>query len=316
MRKQKKNFREQGITLVALVVTIIVLLVLAGVTVSMVLNNNGIIERSKSAKQEYEVSSQKEQNSLNEVGTYLESINSTPKAPFDPANVTEIGTAVCSKEDIGKTIVDKSTKEPVNVAYKMNSTTVNSTWKLLYKDSNYTYIIADNATGDVSLKSSYTGTVNIEANLRFLNKKWFDKLNGTESTRDRDKGVAFLMDQARWNSDFENAEYVVGAPTMDLISASYNLVSDTKRQSTANEGGYVVEDEFGNEKNVFSVELGNGAIFGGYDQWIASPSTWNYNYVCFIDSDYKNKRFKDWWYTCAVRPVVLIPTSEFNYDLQ
>ena len=42
----KKN---KGITLVALVVTIVVLLILAGVSINLVLGNNGIIARAKDA---------------------------------------------------------------------------------------------------------------------------------------------------------------------------------------------------------------------------------------------------------------------------
>ena len=37
----------KGITLVALVITIVVLLILAGVSVAMLTGNSGIIERSK-----------------------------------------------------------------------------------------------------------------------------------------------------------------------------------------------------------------------------------------------------------------------------
>lgn len=48
----KKNKRyEMGITLIALVVTIIVLLILAGVTIAMVLGNDGIIKKAELAKQ-------------------------------------------------------------------------------------------------------------------------------------------------------------------------------------------------------------------------------------------------------------------------
>lgn len=42
--------KQNGITLVALVITIIVLLILAGVTISMVVGDNGIITRSKQSK--------------------------------------------------------------------------------------------------------------------------------------------------------------------------------------------------------------------------------------------------------------------------
>ena len=39
------NKEEKGITLIALVVTIVVLLILAGVSISLVLNNNGVISK-------------------------------------------------------------------------------------------------------------------------------------------------------------------------------------------------------------------------------------------------------------------------------
>ncbi|MBR3152403.1 MAG: hypothetical protein IKF52_02160, partial [Clostridia bacterium] len=44
--------RHKGITLIALVITIIVLLILAGVTIAMVVGDNGILKRSNEAKDE------------------------------------------------------------------------------------------------------------------------------------------------------------------------------------------------------------------------------------------------------------------------
>ncbi len=43
--------KEKGITLVALVVTIVVLLILAGVSISLVLDQNGIINKLKALEQ-------------------------------------------------------------------------------------------------------------------------------------------------------------------------------------------------------------------------------------------------------------------------
>ena len=43
---------EKGITLIALVVTIVVLLILAGVTTSLLLYENGIIAKSQDARTE------------------------------------------------------------------------------------------------------------------------------------------------------------------------------------------------------------------------------------------------------------------------
>lgn len=52
MKKNKKISKNEGITLIALVVTIVVLLILAGVSLNLVLGNNGIITKAGEAKLE------------------------------------------------------------------------------------------------------------------------------------------------------------------------------------------------------------------------------------------------------------------------
>ena len=54
MKIRKKSKSEQGITLVALVVTIIVLLILAGITISAVLGENGLVEKAKKSAQAHQ----------------------------------------------------------------------------------------------------------------------------------------------------------------------------------------------------------------------------------------------------------------------
>lgn len=56
---------EKGITLVALVITIIVLLILAGVSISLVIGQNGLITRSKSGANTYQKAAANETNQLN-----------------------------------------------------------------------------------------------------------------------------------------------------------------------------------------------------------------------------------------------------------
>ena len=66
-----KNKQEKGITLIALVVTIVVLLILAGVSISLVLNNNGVISRAKEAKNRYAEAQTNEEKQLNEVSDWI-----------------------------------------------------------------------------------------------------------------------------------------------------------------------------------------------------------------------------------------------------
>ena len=51
--KKKQNLKEKGITLIALVVTIIILLILAGVTLNMALSRDGLFSRARNATDKY-----------------------------------------------------------------------------------------------------------------------------------------------------------------------------------------------------------------------------------------------------------------------
>ena len=72
MKKEIKNKQEKGITLIALVVTIVVLLILAGVSISLVLNNNGVISKAKDAKNQYAEAQTNEEKQLNEVTDWID----------------------------------------------------------------------------------------------------------------------------------------------------------------------------------------------------------------------------------------------------
>ena len=65
----KKN---KGITLVALVVTIVVLLILAGVSINLVLGNNGIIAKAKEAETKSAEASQNDLKGMNGLVSEME----------------------------------------------------------------------------------------------------------------------------------------------------------------------------------------------------------------------------------------------------
>ena len=55
-----KNEENEGITIIALVITIIVLLILAGVTIATLNGNNGILTKTQEAKEKTEVANERE----------------------------------------------------------------------------------------------------------------------------------------------------------------------------------------------------------------------------------------------------------------
>ena len=90
-----KKRKEKGITLIALVVTIIVLLILAGVSIAMLTGNNGLLNQAIKAKEETEISSEKE-------GINLSVIN----YQFENDDKYKLGTTLYDKNADNSTIWD------------------------------------------------------------------------------------------------------------------------------------------------------------------------------------------------------------------
>ncbi len=63
--------KQGGITLVALVITIIVLLILAGVTISLTLTDNGILARAKQGQNAYDRGQANDVNVLEQAMDYI-----------------------------------------------------------------------------------------------------------------------------------------------------------------------------------------------------------------------------------------------------
>lgn len=89
---------QKGVTLVSLVVTIIVLIILAGISINLILGDNGIITVAKKAKENIELAKIEEEKELNELYTQLDSEDSDlDNLPYDSiAKLTEFKKAIAN----------------------------------------------------------------------------------------------------------------------------------------------------------------------------------------------------------------------------
>ena len=71
----KRERKQTGITLIALVITVIVLLILAGVTIAALSGDNGILTRAKEAKEKTEQAQKDEEKILSEMENMLENVD-------------------------------------------------------------------------------------------------------------------------------------------------------------------------------------------------------------------------------------------------
>ena len=200
-KSARRNYSNQkGITLIALVVTIVVLLILAGVSVNAIFSENGIIKRAKDAQNKMDQAAENDQKGINELSNWLDSkINgnsggnttggNTTGGDANPSTTPKISTLV-------GTVVDKNTK--AEDAYG-NKITIPKGFKVLAKgtsteSASYTYsgnnipavqdgIVIENGTdgnqfvwvpvGTIKNKDGSTNTITLG---RYSN---FAKQNGT-----------------------------------------------------------------------------------------------------------------------------------------
>lgn len=93
MYLKEKFKRNKGITLIALVVTIIVLLILAGISIMMLTGQNGILNKAKEAKEQTTVSQKNEEENLNTMLDLIEE-NISSNNEYKGITITEKSTDV------------------------------------------------------------------------------------------------------------------------------------------------------------------------------------------------------------------------------
>ena len=217
----KKN---KGITLVALVVTIVVLLILAGVSINLVLGNNGIITKAKDAETKSAEASQNDLIGMNELAQQLEeqingstgsgSGNGGAGGSGTDTKVPEVGTSETApyfpdntftkKEgtiDTGLVIKDASGNEYVWVVVP----------KSLYNNTVYN-------SNNAKKPSSSTDYANIEYCLQQYTATYRGNTNFTDVYYPDTANVGWFADETAYNnlknimlkSVYENGGFYVG----------------------------------------------------------------------------------------------------------
>lgn len=133
--EQKKMKKEEikGITLISLIVTIIILLILAGIGINLAIGEGGIFELTKRAGEEYEISQEKENIELIIIEAQMEKAANnqpTPKLEEDILPKLYEKQAIISDYGVEK---EENGKETVNVVTRYRTHNKNNQkrrWKL------------------------------------------------------------------------------------------------------------------------------------------------------------------------------------------
>ena len=136
--KKIQDLKEKGITLIALVVTIIILLILAGVTLNMAINGDGLFSRARNAADKYKKAQKDEQDLISEIGKEM---NSEYVTGYNPTTKTEYG---IGKEASGIAAIQKFSTETMK-------------WRIWDYDGTTLRLISENPTTQTLQLTSVNG---------------------------------------------------------------------------------------------------------------------------------------------------------------
>ena len=223
--EKKMNFKKKnGITLIALVVTIIVLLILAGISISMLTGQNGILNRASEAKEKTEVA-QKDENEKMQgyediINKYTGNLPSKEETkPYFPSS-----TFSYKEGDLntGLVIRDADGNEYVWVEVP-KTTTVYSTAGINitnFTDEEYTKIEADlhTYTSDYRKETNYSDTYATDAT-----SGWFADALAYNTAKKK------MLKSVYQNGGFWVGRYEAGITENRTVAGEANKIPVTKK---------------------------------------------------------------------------------------
>ena len=216
----KKNQKQKGITLIALVISIIVILIIAGISISLVTGNNGILSQTSKA-----VLKNREKQAEEEVQMAWASVTTEYMSKWTMDSSRKLDQFI-TKENLNKYINGTG-----NIEYLVNNN--DGTWTVSYKkdDREEPYIITLTKKGDTD------GVLEI-ATEEFDMEKGVNKPKLSEGMIP----IKYNASSGKWvicseeDSDWYNY-------TSDFKWANVMLSDGTYKQATAVEGTEVEESE-------------------------------------------------------------------------
>lgn len=290
--------KENAITLIALIITIIVMLILASVVINLTLGENGLFTTAKYAVKNYTNAQDMEIAELNE-------FNNTILAILDKEENSGNGEGgTDNKDDMIATDIENAQNygRAVNYNITVNSTVLDN-WKLFYidKESQDIFLIYGDYLNSILFPtSSELRVFNVTG--KYFATQWGDPNDSTKpafqpgwatnktlfkaikynlnSSYNSSKCASTLLNTDNWTSFVNNnfADLAIGSPTVEMWVESWNEKGYKNIELTTDNLGYEIsESSFGvdlstdegyNDEMFFPYK----EMMGGADgYWIASP---------------------------------------------
>ena len=150
---------QKGITLIALVITIIVLLILAGVSIAMLTGDNGILTNSQNAKKQTAMSEAEEKIDLclNAIKTeiYAQQVSDKTYSGIDDDDAIDSAITAIIAKDLSPLDTTATTYSDEKYSYNLNGTTLTIYYQSTTNDFQTSgSIVLTNVTSNVTITAA------------------------------------------------------------------------------------------------------------------------------------------------------------------
>ena len=345
--KKKGNLKNEnrGITLIALVITIIVLLILAGISISTLTGENGLLTKSSTSKVEtrgaavqeardlWKINQEADKHTENKTAETLsallerlgpndqkllttdemDEINATGQVTIGSRTIV-FGTEEKEIEPVIIGDAELSNKYGEMVKYNGYASSDVTEWQLFFADDSNIYLISKNLIGNSPNWVGYEGEVGepgLSLNSNVIN---WENRSGSKNA------ATYLLDVSKWSQYCSNvANWAIGGPTVDLFLASYNATHETQINLSCDSRGYNNNYDFS-----YTLEIDKKIYCGECGYNLASPGTGGDSYVFGVGKTSFTERGVTTYYGYVglydylklyyCRPFVSIPRSHFDEE--
>ena len=293
----------KGITLIALVITIIVLLILAGVTIATLTGDNGILTRAQEAKNKTEEAEREEKEKLGDMedildeyatGIKIEQVTDENPGVLegtgtddDPYTINSIEDLVFFANDVtnGNTYEGKTVKLGLSLDFNSNKSYVdplrtdyteygyNGELKTLLTTGTGFYSIGDRIGGNNLFKGNFDGNGNFIKNL-YININNLNSQYNTIGLFNQCEGTIenlFLYD-SNITAEVISGHTLIGSITGNnkgminhcIVNGKIDIVSNTENSKSVRCGGIAGQsNSISNCGNETSINIDGKEIFAG-----------------------------------------------------
>ena len=224
--KKKIIEKNRGITLIALVITIIVLLILAGVSIAMLTGDNGILTQANEAKVEMAIGTVKEQLKLLQAEKRIEEEKVTPETLLSDGKVSRIVKEGENDQYYMYYTLKENSFEGMQGLGKGNIASLKDIF-LIDDNLNVKYIASNGKEYGDEIKEKI---LDDETEIRFSSKafsEYISKISGISEEELKFKWMKNQTNLQLYNFDLDSLEDLIFFPNLISINIGGNINVET-----------------------------------------------------------------------------------------